>query len=300
MLALITGAEGFVGAYLAKHLGACGDEVVLSSLVGSTGVALDVTNYDQCLRVISKFKPNWIFHLAGMSFAPDAERDFAAALRVNVNGTFNLLKACEEAGTRARVLAASSAEVYGKVLSTDLPIREELTPNPANGYSLSKLMMEQVARFFDGRAGVEVVIARAFNHIGPGQRADFVVPAFASQLAAVAKRERAAVIKVGNLEAKRDFSDVRDIVRGYRLALERGRGVYNFCSGRSVSVQWILDQLIQISELTVSVEKDPARMRKSDVPDVYGSFEKAKRELGWEPCHTNLSESLRMIYQSLQ
>jgi GDP-4-dehydro-6-deoxy-D-mannose reductase len=186
--------------------------------------------------------------------------------------------------------------VYGGVLSDELPV-SELTPvRPNHNYSLSKAMAELVCQRFGNTSSAAYVVARAFNHIGPGQRSDFAVPNFARQLAEIKLGKREAVIEVGNLQAERDFTDVRDIVRGYRLAATQGHGVYNFCSGAAVSVQRMLDELIEISGLEVEVRQDPSRLRPIEIPRLYGSFERARRSLGWEPRLPRL-QSLTEIYQ---
>lgn len=302
MRALVTGACGFVGEYLIEHLCECGDEVIAGVFsdtkkrAGVETVKLDVTNLDSCAQVLGQYKPEVIYHLAGIAFVPEAEDNFNKALLVNVGGTNNIIRTCHLMQSKATVLLVSSAEVYGRISPSDLPITEKVTPRPANNYSLSKLMAEQVPGRYDQFGHVRAVIMRPFNHIGPGQKESFVASSFAKQLAEIAKGGVPARIKVGNLEARRDFSDVRDIVRAYRLAALRGSGIYNLGSGRAISIQSILNTLIEIAELKVEIEYDPARMRPAEVAEVYGDISKAKRELGWEP-RLDISVTLRQIYQ---
>ena len=300
MRVLVTGASGFVGEYLVQHLLDAGDEVLGTTMPGlpykevsgCSYKSCDVTNADEITKIISDYKPDAVYHLAAIAFVPEAEKDFSKTLVINVGGVSNVAKASSEIG--AKLLFISSSDIYGKIDS--LPITEETPLRPANNYSLSKLMGELVVERYERTSGLRAVIARPFNHIGPRQNDRFVVANFAMQLAKISLGREPAVMKVGNLSAKRDFSDVRDIVKAYRAAIVSGKGIYNFCSGKAVSIQAILDELIEISGLEVRIEHDPARMRPSDTPEHYGSYEKAKRELGWSPSYS-LRQSLEDIYQ---
>lgn len=295
MRALVTGASGFAGKHLISHLLSAGDEVTAGDLAPGADL-LDVSDAASCRRVLEAARPEAVYHLAGMAFGPDAERDFSRALTVNVLGVYNVLQACRELELKCRVLVISSSEVHGRIAPGMLPLTEAQAPLPGNNYGLSKAMAELAAcRFGAVRGGLEPVVIRAFNHIGPGQRPDFVVASFAQQLAEIARGRREAVLKTGNLEARRDFTDVRDIVRGYRLAALAGGGPYNLCSGRAVSIRGILEGLIEISGVQVRLEADAQRMRPSETPEIIGSNEKAGRELGWKP-EIELRQSLRDIY----
>ncbi|MBN8547695.1 MAG: GDP-mannose 4,6-dehydratase [Deltaproteobacteria bacterium] len=301
MRALVTGACGFVGGYLVRHLLECGDEVCGTYLGAKRGfnckeVALDISDAEQCRKVIQEFQPEVVYHLAGMAFPPDAEKNFAKAVAINVVGTFNVLDACKNLGSRTRVILVSSAQVYGKSSQHILPLREDAPLHPADNYSLSKVMSESVALRFADPSFFSTIILRPFNHIGAGQRVEFAVSNFANQLAQIAKKLVPPVLRVGNLTAQRDFTDVRDIVRGYRLAAVQGKGVYNLCSGIPVPMQDILDRLIKISGTSVSIEQDLPRMRASDTPVLYGSADKAASELGWKPKYS-LEDSLRDTYE---
>ena len=303
MRALITGACGFVGAYLAAHLQECRDEVLGTiapqrqndSFPFRTAV-IDITDAENVARLFAEFRPQVVYHLAGISFVPDAEADFNQALRVNVGGVHNILRISHMQQSGIRVVLVSSGEVYGKVSLAQLPLTEETPLAPVNAYSLTKLMSEMVAARFERLGNVQTVIMRPFNHIGPCQGSRFVTSNFALPLARIARGVASPVIRVGNLEARRDFSDVRDVVKAYRLGAERGAGVYNLGSGRSVSIQTILDMLISISSLSVRIEADPARMRPSEVPEVYGSYARAERDLGWKP-EIPLEQTLGDIYR---
>lgn len=302
MRILITGAGGFVGRYLTRHLLQCRDEVLATDLRADNSAPecpvqeLDVCSPDDVTRVLSGFKPDVVFHLAGMTFVPDAEGNFEGALKANVLGTNSIFRMAYLLERPCTIVFISSAEVYGKVDPKDLPITEETPVTPTNNYSLSKAFAELVANRYGRAKSPRCLIMRPFNHIGPGQSPRFVASAFASQLARIAKGKAPPAVKVGNLEAQRDFSDVRDIVRAYRMAAERGSGIYNLCSGKPVAISSILDQLIAVSGLNVQVVQDPERMRGPEVPVLYGSFEKAGRELGWTPEYA-LQDTLRDLYK---
>lgn len=302
MRVLVTGATGFAGTFLISHLLASGDTVFAAgntravTIPRYTALKLDVTDMSACRSVLEDVRPDAIYHLAAITFVPDAERDFSAALAVNVGGSYNLLRTVCGLLPSCKFLLISSSEVYGNFKASELPLMESTPPRPNNNYGLSKLMAEMVVQRLALTSNVKTIVVRAFNHIGPGQRSEFVVSSFARQLAQIAKKEAPPLIRVGNLEALRDFTDVRDIVRGYRLAVEKGAGLYNLCSGKAVSIRHVLDTLIEISGLDVAVENDPARMRPSDVPEIRGSNVRARDELGWQPSFA-LQDSLRAAYE---
>jgi len=300
MRALITGASGFVGHHLIQHLIECGDEVVGTGLSDSHGAVqtlqLDVRDSRRVRQVVLNYVPDVIYHLAGIAFVPEAERNFELALAVNAGGTLSILDGASALSTPVRVVLVSTGEVYGKVMPQELPLRESSTLKPCNHYALSKVMAESVPLRYIDHPTLSTVTIRPFNHIGAGQDERFVASSFARQLARIALGKAEPCISVGNLEAERDFSDVRDIVRAYRLAATRGSGVYNLGSGRAVPVQYILDTLIRLSGLNVRIERDPSRLRPSDMPIHYCSIEKAQAELGWSPTYA-LDDTLDWIYQ---
>lgn len=309
MRALVIGAAGFVGQYLIQHLREQGDEVFGTSLDGAipglpreAGLPLDITNQQGCGEVIQRVKPDVVYHLAGISFVPEAESDFARTLQVNVGGTANVVRHCHllnqghllEQGIS--VLFISSAEVYGQVPAHALPIGEETEVRPANNYSLSKRMAELVVERYGRMGAIRYTVARPFNHIGPGQDQRFVASNFAYQLAAIALKRIPPVLEVGNLEARRDFSDVRDIVKAYRRIAQSGVGIYNLGSGTPRSIQSLLNALIAVSGLHVEVQQDPARMRGPEVAELYASNEKVWRECGWRPA-IPFEQSMEDIYR---
>ncbi len=308
MKALVTGGNGFVGKHLITHLLEEGDEVIACDRSGHSEIShphfqyqtLDITDSENCYKLFKKFSPDCIYHLAGVAFMPEAEKNFDRVLGVNVGGVSSLMNATkryiEDSANYIRILFVSTAQIYGKVLAKDLPLTEESLIKPDNKYSLTKYLAEQICNLHKENEKLEIVITRPFNHIGPGQNDRFVVSSFAKQLADIKKDLNEPVIEVGNLEAERDFTDVRDIVKAYRLAICKGKGVYNLCSGNSVSIQSILNKLIEISGLKVKVVEDKDRMRPSEVKSFYGSFDKAQKELAWKP-NLSLEESLADVYR---
>jgi GDP-4-dehydro-6-deoxy-D-mannose reductase len=300
MRALVTGACGFVGRHLVSHLKRSGDEVLGTrfgpdpSVVPFNSVQLEITDRGRCAEIIKDFQPEVIYHLAGIAFVPEAEDNFRRALLVNVDGTNTLYSVCRMLEIPVKILLVSSAEVYGRILNEELPIREGTPIRPANNYSLSKAMAELIPRRHVDTKALSSIVMRPFNHIGPGQNDRFVASSFARQLAAISAGKSEPVISVGNLEARRDFCDVRDVVRAYRMAAEKGTGVYN-TAGVCISIQELLDMLLEISGLDVEVRQDPSRMRPSEVPIIQGSYAKIEQELGWKP-EIDIRQTLSDIY----
>jgi GDP-4-dehydro-6-deoxy-D-mannose reductase len=301
MKALVLGAEGFVGGHLVEHLIAEGDEVVCGvHAKRHTGperaLTVDITDAQQVAAAIAEVQPDVVYHLAGISFVPEAEDDFDRVLRINVAGPANVARACVDLKREISLVFVSSAEVYGAVTPEDLPITEACAVKPMHNYSLSKRMGELVIERYARTSKVRCSIARPFNHIGPGQNKRFVTASLAYQLARIAHGKAEPRLRVGNLNARRDFSDVRDIVRGYRLLSRSSGGTFNLGSGRAISIQQILDMLISLAGIEVVVEQDPARMRASETPEVYGSFERIKNACGWFPV-IPIEHSLRDVYR---
>ena len=306
MRALVTGASGFVGTHLVRHLLEEGDHVLgtyipimgqepFARVEGCEYTRCDISDYEAVAKIVSAFRPDAVYHLAGLAFVPEAEENFNRTLLINVGGVSNVVRACHVLQLGTTMLFVSSAEVYGRFTGNDLPLTEESAVWPLSNYSLSKLMGEMVLQRYAHFGYVRPLIIRPLNHIGPGQDERFVVASFARQLSRIARKEAPPSIHVGNLEVQRDFTDVRDVVRAYRLAVLRGTGLYNLCSGKPTPVRTMLDTLIAISGLDVEVVQDSGRMRPSDTPIVYGSYEKARREFGWEPQYT-LEQTLRDTY----
>lgn len=292
MRVLILGATGFAGRHLADQLLEQGHEVVgAARRVGGGGpggcrlLRCDVTRREEVRAALEESAASAVVLLAGISSPPAAQADPEAAYRVHALGAVHLLAEAAARSPAPRVLLVTSSEVYGEVSPADLPLREEAPLCPTTIYAASKAAADLAARAFARSSGADVVRVRAFNHTGPGQRRDFVCADFAAQVAAIAAGRRAPRIEVGNLDAERDFTDVRDIVRGYAAALVRGRAgeVYNLCSGRPRRIGAILDELCQLAGVRPEVRVAPERRRRAEVPAYWGSPAKAEAELGWRP-----------------
>ncbi len=302
MRALITGADGFVGRYLTEALRRQGSEPILAGGPDAKGpfIALDITDADSVRSVFTETKPEVIFHLAAQTFVPDSIASPRATYETNVLGTAAMLQAMREqrdaGGPAARLMLISSAEVYGKQDDSAYPLSESVVTSPANPYAASKAAAESVALGEARTYVLDVVITRAFNHIGPGQSDRFAVAAFASQLAAIAKGAPPLLL-VGNLEAKRDFLDVRDVVEAYVALARDGEAgeIYNVASGSAVSMREVLGELVRIARVPVEIREDPARMRPSDTPLSCGNSEKLRTRTGWAPKLT-LRRSLQDVY----
>jgi GDP-4-dehydro-6-deoxy-D-mannose reductase len=238
-------------------------------------------------------RPDVIYHLAGQALTNQSRAAPARTIAINAGGTANLLEAAVNCG-RPRVVVVTSAEIYGPIAPEMLPITEASLPAPNHPYGVSKLTASMMVRLYWERYGLPVVEARPFNHIGPRQAKGFVVPDFASQLAAIELGRREPTISVGNLSAERDFTDVRDVVAGYLALAQDGRPGqhYLICSGKPVSIESILRTLISLISVEVEVVRDPERMRPSETPRLIGSYAKIHQDTGWEP-EIPLAQSLR-------
>ena len=277
MKALITGAGGFVGPYLTRHLIACGDEVV------GTDLEADITDAESIRSAFLAARPEVVYHLAAASHVGTSWSAPVDVVRVNVEGSLNVFLAALEAGVR-RVLLIGSAEQYGRLTPEMIPVVETMPLRPVSPYGASKAAAEMLASHaFHGR-GLEVVCVRAFNHLGPGQSDNLVASSIARQVAQ-AERDGGGVVRTGDLTPRRDFTDVRDVVRAYRLLVERGAPgeAYNVCSGRDVAIQEIADHYVAMSTADVSFELDPERLRPVDVPIVRGDNTKLRTATGWAP-----------------
>ncbi|WP_420627547.1 GDP-mannose 4,6-dehydratase [Candidatus Leptofilum sp.] len=306
MRIFITGATGFAGSHLVENLVAAGHEIF--SLVHAEtshqpllqhenvtqipGNLLDQTSLE---TAVVQAKPDRVYHLAGQAYPARSWQQPGLTLAVNSVGTANLLQAVVAYG-RPRTLIVTSAEIYGEIKPEMLPITEQTPPAPHHPYGLSKWTAGQLVSLFWERYELPVVEARPFNHIGPHQSLGFVVPDFASQLAGMRLGQRPNQMMVGNLEAQRDFTDVRDVVRAYELLAEQGKPgeAYLICSGRPVKIEAILQKLIALADIEVEVAQDPARMRPSDTPCLYGSYGKLQAQTGWQP-QIGLEQSLADI-----
>jgi GDP-4-dehydro-6-deoxy-D-mannose reductase len=276
---LITGGRGFVGNWLAEHLRSLGDQVV------QIDQEVDVTDPSALLRAVTDARPDAIYHLAALTHVGQSWDEPLRVLEVNVIGTGALLAAARECGSDPRILVTSSAEVYGAVTDPDrLPLTEESPTAPLTPYAASKLAAEALVAQAHLGHGQHAITVRPFNHIGPGQSPNFAVPALAKRIVE-ADRRGASTIPVGNLSARRDFTDVRDVVRAYRALIETGTPgeVYNVCSGRDVSILSIAEGLLALAETSLEFETDPSLVRPVEVPVLRGDPARLAGSTGWKP-----------------
>lgn len=294
---LITGATGFVGGYLIAHLRAAhpgwaitgttlGEQRTAGSEQRAEGAAivpLDLRDAAATAALVARVQPGAVFHLAGQSNVPVSFADPEATLTNNIMSTLHLLDACRAHAPAARLLIVSSAEVYGPTPPDAQPLGEDRALHPVSPYAVSKAAVEMLALHYAHSYGSDVIVARPFNHIGPGQPPQFVVSRFAREIARI-ERGKQAVLKVGNLAAARDFSDVRDVVRAYDLLVQRGGrgGVYNIGRGAAMTVQGVLDTLCGLAAVPIATERDPAIFRPSDAPLLVADTARLRAATGWE------------------
>jgi GDP-4-dehydro-6-deoxy-D-mannose reductase len=277
---LVTGAGGFVGHHLVAHLQEQGDEVLVTDF---TVDQLDITDADALLARLRHDRPEAIYHLAGASDVGGSWNAPHETFRANAEGTLNVLWAAREAGVE-RVLTIGSADVYGKVSPDDLPLTEDSPLRPVSPYAASKVAADAVAEQAFRGYGQHVVRTRPFNHLGPGQSDRFVAPALAARIAAN-ERSGEAEVRVGNLSPRRDFTDVRDVVRAYRLLVEHGRPgeVYNVCSGQAIAVEDLARTMLTMATIPMELVADPDLQRGVDIPVLLGDPGRLAADTGWEP-----------------
>jgi GDP-4-dehydro-6-deoxy-D-mannose reductase len=292
---LITGATGFAGRHLTALLSP------LENVLYGTAYpqpprpeeknffALDLRSERDVFDAVKRTEPQWVFHLAAVSNVGYSWAHERETLETNVMGTFHLLQALKKFAPEARVLFVSSSDIYGVppgvAAAEPAPFSEDDPFHLASPYALSKYQGELMAGFYSRFEGLDVVVVRPFPHTGPGQSPDFVCSDWARQVIRIERGTQDPVIRVGNLEVQRDFTDVRDTVRAYILLLQKGKKgeVYNVCRGRGTALREILEILLSFSSRAVRVEKDPERQRKVDIPSLVGANRKIREELSWEP-----------------
>jgi GDP-4-dehydro-6-deoxy-D-mannose reductase len=303
---LIVGATGFVGRHLVRECLSRRDEVwgtfrpdeTPPAGGGARWLPLDLLDGPSVDAALAEARPEGLVHLAGQASVTEAGRDPVGTFRVNAEGTCRVLAAMRERAPEAAAVVVTSAEVYGAVPPGEMPVAESRPLRPRTPYGASKAAADLVAAQAAEGWGLRVVRARPFNHVGPGQRLGFVAPDFASQVAAIESGTAPPEVRVGNLSGRRDFTDVRDVARGYRDALRSGEAgaAYNFCSGRSVPIGDILAFFAGRSRVPIRIREDPERLRAVDVPEFRGDPSRAARELGWS-ARIPLEESLREVLE---
>jgi len=313
MKVLITGVTGFVGSHLVDYLLANQNNVDIFGISRSREMMqnishsiekikfseCDVTDGGNVFTLIDKIRPDKIFHLAAQSFVPASWNDPAGTLMLNILGQTNVLEAIRKIKSSdseydPTVLVPGSSEEYGLVMEDELPIKETNLLRPLSPYGLSKVCQDLMGYQYWRSHKIKVITTRAFNQSGPRRGGIFVDSNFAKQIAQIEKGKQENVIKVGNLEAARDFTDVRDIVAAYWLAIEKcepGKP-YNICSGATHTIQQVLDKLLSLSDHSIKVEQDPTRMRASDVMVLSGDNAEFKKATGWEPKIDYLNQTL--------
>ena len=293
MQALITGMTGFVGGHMVTSLLADGWEVhgTLLTLVdemppmGASGTPVDITDPDAMASLIGDVRPDAIFHLAGAASVAQSFADPEGTWKVNVEGTRGVLEGMRRSAPGARMVIALSGEEYGRVSIDDLPVTEDTALNPLSPYAESKVAADELCLEYQRDHGLDVLRLRAFNQLGPGQDPRFVLPSICKQVAdAEMEGDGACHLKLGNIDTRRDFLDVRDVVAAYRLLIEKGDPAQTYLAGRgrSASIRELVDMVVAQANVLVEVESDPSRIREGEQPDLYAN-PRAIKELGWAP-----------------
>lgn len=295
--ALITGIAGFVGSHMAELLLSQGYEVYGMSRARSKMDHIesiksklhledaDLLDSHSLYTTLNKIKPDYIFHLAAQSFVPTSWGSPAVTLEVNIVGSANVFEAVRQVGIDPVIQIACSSEEYGLVLENEIPIKETNPLRPLSPYAVSKLAMDYLGYQYYQSYKTKIVRTRGFNHTGPRRGDTFAESTFAKQIALIEIGKQEPVISVGNLEASRDYTDVRDMARAYLLAVEKcdPGDVYNIATGSAIKIADVLKLLLSFSKIKVEIRPDPARMRPSDVPVLIGDSSKFQKKTGWSP-----------------
>lgn len=311
MRALITGITGFAGSHLADYLLAEHPDVEVYGTrrwrsrmenVDHLGdrvnlVECDLNDATAVLSTLGEVRPEVIFHLAAQSFVPTSWKAPAETLSTNINSQTNIFEAMRALDLDCTIQIAGSSEEYGLVLPDEVPITEDNPLRPLSPYAVSKVGQDLLAYQYYKSYGLKTIRTRGFNHTGPRRGEVFVTSNFAKQIASIEAGLQDPVIRVGNLSSRRDFTDVRDTVRAYWLAIEKGRPgeVYNIATGKAVTIRELLDRLLALSDAKVELEVDPDRLRPSDVEILLGDYSKLEADTGWQPkisLQTTLQDTL--------
>jgi GDP-4-dehydro-6-deoxy-D-mannose reductase len=287
--AFVTGGHGFVGRWLTAHLEASGDVVVAPDL------SLDVRDGAALRGAVAEARPDAIYHLAALSHVGESWAAPEETFLVNALGTLHVIEAARSLTTGPRVLLVCSAEVYGVVQPDQLPLTEDTPLRPVTPYAVSKVAAEYLGIQAHLAHGLPVIRARAFNHVGPGQAATFVVSSLARQIA-LAERDGGSELRVGNLTPRRDFTDVRDVARAYRLLIDRGEPgeVYNVCSGQDVAIEELARRMLVRAGLDLKVTIDTELVRPVEIPVLRGDPRRLHAATGWAP-QIGLDETLESV-----
>lgn len=296
MKALITGISGFVGSHLAEYLLETTDWEVAGTVFGPYGnisslrdrlelYPAELSRLEVMTFILEQAQPDVVFHLAAQPLVSASRRDPWGTLETNIRMQLNVLEGVAQVKAGCRVLVVGSSEEYGLVSPEDLPVDEDTPLRPTNPYALSKVTQDLMGLQYHLTRNLYTIRVRPFNHIGPRQQAGFVAPDFASQIATAEIGLQPPTIEVGNLSARRDFSDVRDVVQAYVTLITHGEPgqVYNVGAGRSHSIQELLDTLLAMSRVSIAVQQDPERMRPSDVADIVCDATRIRNLTGWQP-----------------
>ncbi len=298
MRVLITGITGFVGSHLADFLLKKGDIEIygierwrskteniehIKNRIALMGC--DIRDASSVKKLIEKIKPDKIFHLAAQSFVPTSWHAPQETLTTNIIGELNVFEAVRELEINPVIQIAGSSEEYGLVEEDELPVKETNPLRPLSPYAVSKVGQDLLGYQYYKSYGLNIIRTRGFNHCGPRRGEVFVCSDFAKQIAKIEKKKQEPVIHVGNLEAIRDFTDVRDMVKAYWLATEKGKPgeVYNICSGKGWKIKEVLNILLKLTKEKIEIKEDPKRMRPSDVPVLVGDSTKFREATGWKP-----------------
>jgi GDP-4-dehydro-6-deoxy-D-mannose reductase len=278
MKAIVVGSEGFVGKHLTRHL----EEQGWFVKAYDKAFGHDLLDYEQLRTALDVERPDAIFHLAAQAYVPESFQNPRRTFEVNTIGSLNLLEAVRQLGIKTRVHLAGTSEEYGDAQYGTGKITEEALPNPLSPYAISKLAMDHLGRLYAKSYGMDVVVTRAFNHAGPGRGEMYAESAFAKQIVEV-ELGRRGVVQHGNLESIRNYTDVRDIVRAYVMAIDLPSGVYNICSDQNVSMQEIMDMLKTLSTKEVKTEVNPSLYRPADFSFKTPECKKFHKLTGWKP-----------------
>ena len=305
MKAIVVGGGGFVGPYLVKHLKEeQGMEVYVTKTEKETldmdcsGIYnLDILELNQVVELLNKIRPDYIFHLAAQSSVAYSWKNPGLTIDVNIKGCVNLLDGIRQLDYKPRVLLIGSGEEYGHIKDGECPIVEDNVLRPGNIYAATKSCQNMLGKIYSDAYDMDVMMVRAFNHIGPNQTPVFVVADFCKQVADIENGLSEPVIYVGNLSARRDFTDVRDVVRAYAMLVKDGkRGeTYNVGRGHAVAIQEILERIVALSDKDIEVRVDESKLRPVDVPIIEPDITKIRETVGWEPeieLETTLNETL--------